>query len=247
MNTNGNVILVTGGGSGIGQALAWRLHDAGNQVIVTGRRLAALHETIAGRPRLHAYALDVDDPAAIREFAPRIIAEHPALNVVVNNAGIMRSEDLSRERDLADAEATVNTNLLAPIRLTNAFTPHLARMKSAAVINVTSGLAFVPLSSAPTYSATKAAMHSYTVSLREQLAGRVEVIEIVPPAVQTRLTPGQDTREGYMPLAEFVDEVMVLLSQTPTPAEVLVQRVEPLRHAEAQGRFAEMLRRLSAH
>ena len=201
MKLTGNTILITGGGSGIGRELALRFNDLGNTVIVAGRRQEALEETIAGRDRMHAVALDIEDPEEIRAFAKRVVSEHPALNVLINNAGIMRYEDLTRARELRDAEETVVTNLLGPIRLTNALIDHLAVQPDAAIVNVSSGLAFVPLSGAPTYSATKAAVHSYTVSLREQLRGRVEVIELAPPAVQTGLTPGQATREGYVPLA----------------------------------------------
>lgn len=246
MKTSGNTLLITGGNSGIGRALAHRFHDAGNHVIVTGRRRAALDEAIAGRARMSAYVLDVEDAAAIRNFARQVTAAHPALNVLVNNAGIMRTEGLVSERDLSDAEATVVTNLLAPIRLTNALMPHLAGAHDAAIVNVSSGLAFVPLITAPTYSATKAAIHSYTVSLRAQLEGIVEVIELVPPGVQTELTPGQSTRERYMPLEEFVDETMGLFAQTPTPAEILVKRVGFLRNAEAEGRLAQTLAALTA-
>ncbi|RVT96180.1 SDR family NAD(P)-dependent oxidoreductase [Rhodovarius crocodyli] len=246
MKPTGNTILVTGGGSGIGAALAQRLHDAGNTVIVAGRRLEALREACAGRANMHAMALDIDSAAAIDAFAAALIAAHPALNVVLNNAGIMRFEALDTRRDLADAEATITTNLLGPIRLTNALVEHLAARPDAALINVTSGLAFVPLLSTPTYNATKAAMHSYTVALREELKGRVEVIELAPPAVQTGLTPGQENRPGYMPLAEFIDEVLSLLGQNPTPPEILVQRVRFLRDAEAEGRFDATLAQLNA-
>jgi uncharacterized oxidoreductase len=246
MKTTGNTILITGGNSGIGRALAHRFHDAGNRVIVTGRRRAALDEAIAGRERMSAYVLDVEDAVAIRAFASEVAASHPTLNVLVNNAGIMRSEGLASERDLADAEATVATNLLAPIRLTNALMPHLMAARDVAIVNVSSGLAFVPLISAPTYCATKAAMHSYTVSLREQLRGKVEVLELVPPAVQTELTPGQSTRARYMPLVEFIDETMRLFGQAPAPAEILVERVKFLRNAEAEGRYAQVLAALAA-
>jgi uncharacterized oxidoreductase len=247
MKTSGNTILITGGNSGIGRALAHRFHDAGNHVIVTGRRRAALDEAIAGRAGMSAYVLDVEDGAAIRAFVGQVTSNHPGLNVLINNAGIMRTEDLTSERDLADAEATVVTNLLAPIRLTNALMPHLMRAPDAAIVNVSSGLAFVPLVGAPTYSATKSAIHSYTVSLREQLEGRVEVIELVPPAVQTELTPGQSTRERYMPLEQFIEETMKLFGQVPTPAEILVERVGFLRNAEAEGRFSQTLAALNAH
>lgn len=237
MKPTDNTILITGGGSGIGEALAHRLHDAGNTVIVAGRRADMLDRAIAGRARMRALPLDIDSAEGVEDFARRLLAAHPALNVLINNAGIMRFEALDHARDLANAEETIITNLLGPIRLTNALIDHLAAQRDPAIINVTSGLAFVPLTAAPTYSATKAALHSYTVSLRDALKGRVEVIELAPPAVQTGLTPGQATRPGYQPLAEFVDEVMGLFAQTPTPKEILVERVAFLRFAEAQGRF----------
>ena len=246
MKTTGNTILITGGGSGIGRELALRFNALGNTVIVAGRRKDALEETIAGRDRMHAIALDVEDPDAIAAFAGRVVADHPALNVLINNAGIMRREDLTRTRDLRDAEQTIVANLLGPIRLTNALIDHLAGRPNAAIVNVSSGLAFVPLSGTPTYSATKAAIHSYTVSLREQLKGKVEIIELAPPAVQTELTPGQSTREGYMPLGQFIDEVMALFHQEPTPKEILVERVNFLRWAERDGRFDQAVEMLSA-
>ena len=190
MRTTDNTMLVTGGGSGIGRALAHRFHDAGNRVIVAGRRPDALEETVGGRPGMTAAVLDIEDADAIQAFAARIATEHPALNVRVNNAGIMRMEDPTAPRDLAGAEAMVVTNLLGPIRLTDALIAHLSGRPDAAIVNVTSGLAFVPLTAPPTYSATKAALRSYTISLRERLRGRVEVIELAPPGVQTDLTPG---------------------------------------------------------
>ena len=246
MKHSGNTILITGGGSGIGEALAHRLHDAGNTVIVAGRRRDALDAAIAGRANMHAMTLDIDSAAAIETFAADLVAAHPALNIVINNAGIMRFEDLSARRDLSDAEATITTNLLGPIRLTNALVDHLKGQDDAAIVNVTSGLAFVPLVVTATYSATKAALHSYTLSLRDALAGSVEVIELAPPAVQTDLTPGQRTRQGYQPLDSFADEVMALLRQSPTPKEVLVEQVKYLRNAEAEGRFDATLDQLTA-
>lgn len=245
MKTTGNTILVTGGGSGIGGGLAQRWHDAGNTVIVAGRRQDALDRAIAGRERMHALTLDVTDAAAIERFAARVLAEHPALNVLVNNAGVMRIEPTDRRRDLAAAEETVAANLLGPIRLTNALIDHLSGQPDAAIVTVTSGLAYVPLVDAAVYSATKAAIHSWTVSLRDALSGRVEVIELAPPGVQTDLTPGQAHRPGYMPLSEFIDEVMALFAQAPTPSDILVERVRPLRHAERDGRFDETFRQLN--
>jgi uncharacterized oxidoreductase len=245
MKTSGNTILITGGGSGIGEALGHRLHDAGNTVIVAGRRREALEQAIAGRANMHALELDVESADGVADFTRRLLAEHPAVNVLVNNAGIMRFEALDRSRDLADAEATITTNLLGPIRLTNALIDHLVQQPDAAIVNVTSGLAFVPLVATPTYNATKAAIHSYTVAMREALRGRVEVIELAPPAVQTGLTPGQESRPGYQPLEEFSDEVMALFSQVPTPTEILVERVGFLRRAEAEGRFDQTLTQLN--
>lgn len=246
MKTTGNTILVSGGGSGIGLALAQRWHDAGNRVVITGRNAAKLDAAIAGRANMAAVTLDVTDADAIAAFAKDIVARYPDLNILVNNAGIMSAEDASAKRDLAQAEATVVTNILGPIRLTDALVDHLAAQDDAAIVNVTSGLAFVPLPKAPTYSATKAAMHSYSVALRIQLEGKVEVIELAPPAVRTDLTPGQSTREGYMPLDEFADEVMSLFAVEPTPAEILVQNVLPLRNAEANGNVPAVLGMLKA-
>jgi len=245
MKSTGNTILITGGGSGIGEALAHRLHDAGNTVVIAGRRQDALDAAAAGRPNIHAMTIDVESTEGVADFARRVVAAHPTLNVLVNNAGIMRFEALDRKRDLSDAEATIATNLLGPIRLIDALIEHLIARPDAAIVNVTSGLAFVPLVDTPTYCATKAAIHSYTVSLREALKDRVEVIELAPPAVQTGLTPGQETRPGYQPLDEFADEVMALLAQTPTSKEILVERVKFLRNAEAEGRFEETVVQLN--
>ena len=245
MKQSDNTILITGGSGGIGAALAHRFHDAGNTVIVTGRRRDALDAVSAGRPGMHAYELDVESPAAIAAFAKRVVAEHPALNVLVNNAGIMRFEALDRARNLGDTEATVTTNLLGPIRMTDALIDHLGVQPDAAIVNVSSGLAFVPLVATPTYSATKAAIHAYTVALRNALKGKVEVIELVPPAVQTELTPGQSQRAGYLPLEDFIDEVMGLFAQVPTPPEILVERVGFLRFAERENRFEATLAQLN--
>ena len=246
MKITGNTILVTGGGSGIGRELARRWHDAGNHVIVAGRREEALRETIGERENMTAYAVDVDDAAALRSFVERLLAEHPQLNVLVNNAGIMRIEDATARRDLADAEATIATNLLGPIRLIDALIDHLQTQPDAVIVNVTSGLAFVPLPDTPTYSATKAAIHSYTLALRKLLEGKVEVIELAPPGVQTDLTPGQAARPGYQPLDEFIDQVMEQFGQQPTPPEILVERVKQLRFAERDGTVEERLTMLAS-
>lgn len=245
MKASGNTILLTGGGSGIGRALAQRWHDAGNKVVVAGRRTDTLEETAEGREGISVEQLDVDDVGGLAANVAAILGRHPEINVLVNNAGIMRFEKLDRSRDLADAEATIATNLLGPIRLTDALVDHLIGKSDAAIVNVTSGLAFVPLVTTPTYSATKAAMHSYTVALREALRGRVEVIELAPPGVQTDLTPGQSTRPGYQPLDEFADEVVALFAQQPTPDEILVKNVQAFRHAERDGKVGELVTMLA--
>ncbi len=245
MKQSGNTILITGGGSGIGAALAQRFHDDGNKVIVAGRRQDALDRVIAGRANMHALTLDVDSAAGIADFAGRLLGAHPDVNVLINNAGIMRFEALDHARDLGDAEAMITTNLLGPIRLIDALISHLISRPDAVIVNVTSGLAFVPLVISPTYNATKAAIHSYTVALRQALKGQVEVIELAPPAVQTGLTPGQEDRPGYQPLAEFTDEVATLFARQPTPSEILVERVRFLRDAEREGRFDETVVQLN--
>jgi len=173
MNLTGDTFLITGGGSGIGRGLAKALHKLGNQVVIAGRRKSALDEITAANPGMKSVQLDIENAAAIRSFAAQVTAEFPFLNVLINNAGIMRAEKLlSQQPDLADAEAIVTTNLLGPIRLTAALLPHLEKQPHAAIMNVSSGLAFMPLALTPTYCATKAAIHSYTQSLRYQLRER---------------------------------------------------------------------------
>ncbi len=245
MKASGNTILMTGGGSGIGEALAHRFHDRGDTVIIAGRRKDALEQAAAGRERIHTRVLDVEDAAAVEAFAKAVVADFPSLNVLFNNAGIMKFEDLTSRRDLTDAEATIAINILGPIRLTNALIDHLIGRPDAVIVMITSGLAYVPLVAAPTYSASKAAIHSYAVSLRMQLAGRVEVIELVPPGVQTDLTPGQAHRPGYMPLDAFADAVAALFLEQPTPRDILVEEVQFLRQAEREGRFDETLKTLT--
>ena len=241
MKNTGNTILITGGSSGFGREYARAWHDAGNTVIVAARSEDELEETAEGRENLHAMPLDVADASAVDRFAKEVVERFPDLNIVMNNAGIMPYEDITGARDLSDTEKVIAINVLGPIRLTDALIDHLKAQDDAVLINVTSGLAYVPMPKAATYSATKAAIHSYTLSLRKLLEGQVEVIELVPPGVQTELTPGQSTREGYMPLDEFIEETLALFAQNPTPEDILVERVKGFRFAERDGTMKENL------
>ncbi len=247
MQITGNTILITGGGSGIGRGLAEELHKLGNQVIIAGRRKQALEETAHANPGMQAIAFDVESAKGVREFAAQITTNFPTLNVLINNAGIMRDENLlAQQADLADAEAIISTNLLGPIRLTAALLPHLQQQPASTIINVTSGLAYVPLAITPTYCATKAALHSYSDSLRYQLRkSSVEVIELAPPYVQTQLMNGAEDPRA-MPLKEFIAEVMSLLKTVPTPKAIYVEKVKFLSLAEAQGRYEATFEGLNA-
>jgi uncharacterized oxidoreductase len=246
MKANGNTILITGGGSGIGRELARRFQALGDTVIVAGRGGAALKETIGDRERMAAATLDIADASAVDRFAKEIVTAHPTLNAVVHCAGIMRLENRSDGGSSNDAAEMIATNLCGAIRLNQALIPHLIGQPDAAIVTVSSGLGFVPLAAAPTYSATKAAVHAYTLAMREQLKGQIEVIELVPPAVQTELTPGQSNRAGYLPLGAFIDEVMALFAEQPTPAEIIVERAAFFRHAEREGRFDAAFATLNA-
>jgi uncharacterized oxidoreductase len=238
MKTTGNTILITGGGSGIGRGLAEAFHALGNQVIISGRRKEFLDKTTAANPGMKSLTLDIDDPASIGTFSETITKDHPKLNIVINNAGIMRPENLkSQPIDLTHSESIITTNLLGPIRLTAALLPKLLKQPSATVMMVTSGLAFVPLVFTPTYCATKAAIHSYTQSLRYQLkATSVEVLELAPPYVQTELMDGANDPRA-MPLKDYITEVMSILKTEPTPIEICVERSKMLRFAAESGKY----------
>ena len=240
MKMTANTILITGGGSGIGRGLAEAFHALGNQVVIAGRSQKRLGETTAANPGMKALTVDIADAGSIHAFAAQVIQDFPNLNVLINMAGVMRNEKLLNQKEpLDDMEATVATNLLGPIRLTAALLPTLRKQPHATIMNVTSGLAFVPLAMTPTYCATKAAIHSYTQSLRYQLKDMpMEVLELVPPYVQTELMGDRQANDPMaMPLGEFIAEVMEILKADPTPPEICVKRVEPLRFAAASGGY----------
>lgn len=182
MQMTGNTVLVTGGGSGIGRGLAESFHRLGNQVIIAARRSDQLRAVAEANPGIQTLSLDQGDAADIRRFATEVTDHYPDLNVLINNAGIQRVEDLT-SGNVGLAEQSVAINLLGPMRLTASLLPALLRKSHATILNVTSGLAFMPSALTPTYCASKAALHSYTESLRFQLRDTsVQVIEIIPPA-----------------------------------------------------------------
>ena len=207
MKLNGRTILITGGSAGIGLAFALKFLELGNQVIVTGRRQSVLDELKARYPKLHTIQSDVADPAQIASLAKRVKAEYPKLDVLMNNAGIMLHKNLKvPAADLDGLTTEMDINLGGVIRMTSAFIDILTANKGT-LINVSSGLAFVPLSSAPIYCATKAAVHSYTQSLRFQLEeSGVEVIELMPPAIKTALSA--DLPEGGLVALITTDKLL---------------------------------------
>ena len=248
MKMTGNTILITGGTSGIGLGLALRLHEAGNKVIVAGRRKELLEEITAEHPGIEALVLDVADPTSIAEAREKVESAYPGLNVLVNNAGIMLRENLLSPVGLRIAEDHVTVNLLGTIRMTYAFLPLLVGKEDAVVVNVTSALAFVPLPITPTYSATKAAVHSFSESLRVQLddvCAGVQVVEVAPPGVRTTLL-GQQDSESSMPLDEFLTETLDLLRANPDAKELVVERARFVRDAEANGTYDNVLALLSS-
>jgi uncharacterized oxidoreductase len=228
MKLTDNTILITGGGSGIGRGLAEALHKHGNQIIIAGRRRAPLAEVADANPGMRWVELNIEDPASISAVATKLVAEYPKLNVLINNAGIMQVDDVSGTVDDKLIASTITTNLMGPIRLTGALIEHLKKQNHAAVINNSSVLGFIPLAVAAVYSSTKAAIHSYTLSLRYKLKGTsVKVIELPPPWVQTDLL-NSNNEPRAMPLAEFITETMAILGTEAD--EVLVERARALRN-----------------
>ncbi|MEE3852917.1 SDR family NAD(P)-dependent oxidoreductase [Gordonia sp. LSe1-13] len=240
MRISGNTIFIPGATSGIGLELALRLFDAGNRIIIGGRRTDMLARIARDHPGIETIRIDVADADDVDRAVTEVRQRFPETNVLITMAGLMRSEDLSDPAFIQTAVTEVQTNILGPLRLIAGFVEHLVALPDATIVTVSSGLAFTPMAGTPTYSATKSAIHSFTDSLRIQLADTsVGVLELVPPAVQTDLMPGQAEAEWAMPLNDFVDEVMTLL---PTATrEILVENVKPLRFAEAAGNRDDLM------
>lgn len=247
MNITGRTIFIPGATSGIGLALAQRLQSAGATVIVGGRRTELLAQ-LRAEHGLDTVRIDVSDAASITAAAAEVLARHPQLDTVVAMAGIMVAEDWrSPASFLETSERIVQTNVMGPVRLIAAFVEHLQDRPDAAIITVSSGLASVPLRSTPTYNASKAFIHMLSESIRLQLGDTgVQVFELVPPAVQTDLMPGHRVDPGAMPLDDYADEAMSLLSDAERPGEILVERVKFLRFAEERGEYEHVVTVLNA-
>ena len=245
MKISGNTILVTGGTSGIGRALAEALHAKSNKVIIAGRRQALLDEVTGRNPGMTGIAVDLSDSAAIGEFADSVKSQFPTLNVLINNAGIAGMEDYTADSiDLTRAYSTIQTNITGVVQLSAALLPTLRAQSHSTLMVTTSGLAFVPYPPGPVYSATKAFMHNWLDALRVQLRKTsVEVLELAPPYVQTELGgPRQASDPRAMPLEDYTKEVMQILeNNTIEKGEILVDRVKPLRTAERDGKYQEFL------
>jgi len=216
MKATGNTIFITGGGSGIGRGLAEAFHKLGNKVVIAGRRRDVLAATAAANPGMEFIPLDTTDCAAIRSVAAEVTSRFPELNVIVNNAGVQRVHDFSSDQPVdEDAIAQeIETNIVGVIHVISSFLPHLKSKPAATILNISSGLAFIPKSRYPVYCATKAFVHSFTMSLRRQLRNTsVRVIELAPPWVVTDLhalhgNPTVPSGAGPMPLADFIEAAM---------------------------------------
>lgn len=236
MNMTGNTIFITGATSGIGRALAERFHVLGNKVIIAGRRQALLDEVAAANLGIEGVAMDISSPADIERAAAQLVRDYPALNVLINNAGIMPFDDAAGLIDDEVSRRIIDTNLLGPIRLTSALIEHLKAQPRATIIYNTSILAYVPLASTAVYSASKAALHSYALSQRFMLKGTgVSVQEIAPPWVDTDLIKKSGDPRA-MPLDAFIAETLQGLA-TDVP-EVVVEAVRALRDNPGSGEHA---------
>lgn len=238
MNIEGNTIFITGGTSGLGLAFAEQYYNAGSKVIICGRREDRLKEIAEKYPGMITRACDISDFAQRQEIASWLISNHPDVNILMNNAGVQYTFDLRNEINFTKLQDEITTNLTALIHLSTLFTQHFAAKQEAAIMNISSGLAFAPLAFMPVYCATKAAVHSFTMSLRHQLKDtNIKVFEIAPPSTDTEL--GHDRREdkthshGGMPVSDFIVEAMQAIKDDKLEA--------PIAHAKSLREKGEAL------
>ncbi|MEU5629712.1 SDR family oxidoreductase [Streptomyces tendae] len=242
MDLSNHTALIVGGTSGIGRELARRFAAAGTTVAVGGRSPEALSEL--AEEGFGTISIDVTDTVSVASARDAALARYPELDTVVTMSGVMLLEDLRDPAHFETAETTIDTNLLGTIRVIDAFAPHLVRQNAGTFVTVTSGITFLPFPPMPSYAASKAAVHAYSEALRAQLDGTgVGVVELVPPAVATA---GQEKVNPHaLPLNDFANEVMDLLSQDPTPHEILVKGVLMHRWAERDGTYDDLVARRS--
>lgn len=247
MDISGNTIFIPGATSGIGLALALRLQETGNTVIVGGRRTDVLDQ-LAAEHGFGTVTIDVANAASVASARDAVLSAHPDLNVLIAMAGIMLAEDVAKADFLENAERTVSVNVLGPLRLISAFTEHLQSRPDATIMTVSSGLAHTPRRITPSYNASKAFIHQFSESIRLQLTdSSVKVIELVPPAVRTELMPGGSQIESFLPLEDYISETMALLASQPDATEILVERVKPLRFSEMNGTYEQAIALVNSH
>lgn len=242
MQLSNNTILITGGGSGIGLALAKRFLSAGSTVIACGRRADVLESVKKENPGLHVFTADVGTEAGRKLLFEKAVSSYPKINVLINNAGIQnRPPALTAPQNWESHKEELAINLEAPMHLSMLFIPHLLKMERPAILNVSSGLAFLPMAFMPTYCATKAALHSFTMSLREQLkATPIRVVEIVPPAVNTDLG-GKGLHNFGEPLDAFADHAMKCLADGQQEfGYTFSEKARNASRAELDGMFANL-------
>jgi uncharacterized oxidoreductase len=244
MKLTGNTILLTGGTSGIGRALAEALHDRGNRLIITGRRQHLLDAIVASRPGMHGLELDLHDDASLRRLSKTLREQFPEMNVVVANAGISHAEDMTSDQWTSHtAQAIVQTNILGVLNIAEIVLPMLKRQSDAAFLATSSALAFVPKADYPAYCASKAFLHSWLQSLRHQLRRfPVEVLELSPPYIRTGLTGIEQAKDPRaMHPSHYVAEVLKMLEEgQAAQGEVILARDLARRHAERDGRYEAM-------
>ncbi len=250
MKTSGNTILITGGGTGIGLALADVLVKAGNEVIICGRRQEKLAAAKQNLPDLHIKHCDVADADQRKSLFEWATGNFPNLNILINNAGIQREINFCKgAEDTPGGESEIEINLQAPVHLSALFTPYLMKQQEAAIVNVSSGLAFIPIAIMPLYCATKAALHSFSMSLRRQLRDTsVKVFELIPPTVDTELDKGARDRRGQTDRGIQPDVVAkaALRALKENNFELAVGQAEFLRSA-SRNSLEEVFNRMNSH